>query len=84
LWGLLAKPGWFTYFHHDADGGCTFIYGVVGTKQWTVANLKNQDTISQTSFTKAARLLGAFPENRDEIATLWDMEVITVRKGDIL
>ncbi|KAG1863213.1 hypothetical protein DFJ58DRAFT_774419 [Suillus subalutaceus] len=83
-WGLLAKPGWFTYFHHDADGGCTFIYGVVGTKQWTVANLKNQDTISQTSFAKAARLLGTFPENRDEIAALWDMEVITVGKGDLL
>ncbi|KAG1899883.1 uncharacterized protein F5891DRAFT_980826 [Suillus fuscotomentosus] len=83
-WGLLAKPGWFTYFHHDSDSGCTFVYGIVGTKQWTVANLKNQDTISQTAFAKAARLLGTFPENREEIAALWDIEVITVRKGDLL
>ncbi|KAG2030103.1 hypothetical protein BDR03DRAFT_987302 [Suillus americanus] len=81
-WALAHHPAVVTNFHHDSDGGVTFVQPVLGKKIWITAFPKNEN-ISRTTFLKHSMLLTDLLANRDEIEANWHMEVVTLLEGDL-
>ncbi|KAG1771574.1 hypothetical protein EV702DRAFT_1201889 [Suillus placidus] len=81
-WSLLHQPGVLTNFHHDSDGGVTFVQSVLGKKQWIPAFPRNPN-ISRTKFIELSLLLTNLLANRTEIEENWSMEVVTLEEGDL-
>ncbi|KAG2045884.1 hypothetical protein BDR06DRAFT_309225 [Suillus hirtellus] len=81
-WSLLHQPAVLTNFHHDSDGGVTFVQSVLGKKKWIPAFPRNPN-ISRTKFTELSLLLTNLLANRTEIEANWYMEVVTLQEGDL-
>ncbi|KAG1845819.1 hypothetical protein F4604DRAFT_1936730 [Suillus subluteus] len=81
-WSLLHQPGVLTNFHHDSDGGVTFVQSVLGKKKWIPAFLRNPN-ISRTKFTELSLLMTNLLANHAEIEANWNMEVVTLQEGDL-
>jgi hypothetical protein len=82
-WALAHHPGVVTNFHHDSDGGVTFVQPVLGKKMWVTAFPKNEK-ISRTTFLRHSLQLTNLLEIRSNIEANWDMEVVTLLEGDLL
>ncbi|KAG1719853.1 hypothetical protein EDB19DRAFT_1918474 [Suillus lakei] len=81
-WALAHHPGVVTNFHHDSDGGVTFVQPVLGKKMWVTAFPKNEK-ISRTTFLRHSLQLTNLLEIRSNIEANWDMEVVTLLEGDL-
>ncbi|KAG2355759.1 hypothetical protein BDR07DRAFT_1381280 [Suillus spraguei] len=82
-WALAHHPAVLTNFHHDSDGGITFVQSVLGKKMWITAFPKNP-SISRTKFSEHSLELTNTPINPDKIKANWDIEVVTLEEGDML
>lgn len=82
-WALAHHPAVLTNFHHDSDGGVTFVQSVLGKKMWITAFPKNP-SISRTKFSEHSLELTNTPIDPDKIKANWDIEVVTLEEGDML
>ncbi|KAG2747790.1 hypothetical protein P692DRAFT_20736971 [Suillus brevipes Sb2] len=85
-WALLHHAGFLTYFHHDADGGNTYIKveNHNGVKFWCLAFPKDGHAISRTTLIANFALFADLKKNRNKIESKWDFEVVTILPGDLL
>ncbi|KAG2336299.1 hypothetical protein BDR05DRAFT_1005990 [Suillus weaverae] len=85
-WALLHHAGFLTYFHHDSDGGNTYVKveNHNGLKFWCLAFPKNGHAIPRTTLSTNFALFADLKKNRKKIESKWDFEVVTVLPGDLL
>ena len=85
-WALLHHAGFLTYFHHDVDGGNTYIKveNHNGVKFWCLAFPKDGRAISRTALIANFALFADLKKNRNKIESKWDFEVVTILPGDLL
>ncbi|KAG1836496.1 hypothetical protein DFJ58DRAFT_734920 [Suillus subalutaceus] len=85
-WALLHHAGFLTYFHHDSDGGNTYVKveNHSGVKFWCLAFPKDGHSISRTALSANFALFANLKKNRKKIESKWDFEVVTVLPGDLL
>ncbi|KAG2337143.1 hypothetical protein BDR05DRAFT_1005280 [Suillus weaverae] len=82
-WALAHHPAVLTNFHHDSDGGVTFVQSVLGKKMWIPAFPQNPN-ISRTKFLEHSLELTDTPIKPNKIKANWHMEVVTLEEGDML
>ncbi|KAG2336061.1 hypothetical protein BDR05DRAFT_953632 [Suillus weaverae] len=83
-WALAHGPAYWTYPHHDSDGGATFVQIETGEKKWGLYKPTREDTITRTDLCDMAPKLLGFHRNRQTIEENWHGEVVTLLPGDML
>ncbi|KAG2353406.1 hypothetical protein BDR07DRAFT_1496320 [Suillus spraguei] len=85
-WALLHHAGFLTYFHHDSDGGNTYVKveNDNGVKFWCLAFPKDGHAISRTTLSANFALFADLKKNCKKIESKWDFEVVTILPGDLL
>ncbi|KAG1839728.1 hypothetical protein DFJ58DRAFT_733176 [Suillus subalutaceus] len=81
-WSLLYQPGFLTNFHHDLDGGVTFVQSVLGKKNGFRPSSEIQ-TFHALNSPELSLPMTNLLTNHAEIEANWYMEVVTLQGGDL-
>ncbi|KAG2110200.1 hypothetical protein BD769DRAFT_1674698 [Suillus cothurnatus] len=83
FWALLHHAGYVSFAHHDADGVATYSRVESGGRVWILFRPRSQKG-GRAAYASSMMKLVSYPNNKEEVHSLWDAEVVYLGPGDFI